>query len=100
MQAGVWQYREPSRILPRSRIHVATKHKTCTVAGCNRLSHGKAFCGTHLKKGKQVMTVPVGLQGFLRSDCCAVQCTLGKRHDYGEQYCEKCGNPCCWKTQM
>ena len=77
-----------------------TKHKTCTAPGCDKVSHGKAFCSKHLKGKKQILSVPGEMQSFLRSDCCTAPCKVGTRHEYGEQYCKKCEEACRWKTVM
>ncbi len=33
----------------------------------------------------------------IRSLCCEAKCKAGPVHDYGEQYCSKCKEPCPWK---
>ena len=78
-------------------MHTA-KAKMCTVDGCGRQTHGKAYCSTHLKAGKRPLVVlSKEVRAFMRSDCCGVVCIMGKRHDYGEQYCSECEAACCWK---
>ncbi|MDD5025863.1 MAG: hypothetical protein PHH13_00640 [Candidatus Peribacteraceae bacterium] len=80
----------------------ATKHSSCTVEGCGKPSLGKAYCNMHMKevrKGKKPHAVaPLVLGPLVHSNCCNAQCFNGKRHEYGEQYCKKCGEACCWKN--
>lgn len=57
---------------------------------------GKLYCSKHLlTHGKQKMTKET--QALLRSHCCSAPCTVGVKHEYGEQYCAKCKLTCIWK---
>ena len=79
-----------------------TKYKACIVDGCGKQSHGKAYCDKHLiefKRGKKpVAVISDERKALMRSSCCGTVCTAGARHEYGEQYCKKCGQPCMWTT--
>ena len=77
-------------------MHVA-KHTRCIVEGCGKETKGKAFCTMHLKDKSRKLTVPAAQQKTLRSLCCDAVCTKGERHEYGEQYCGKCKEPCLWQ---
>jgi len=74
-----------------------TEKKICDAEGCGlKPLRGKSYCSKHLAThGKQKMTKEMQL--MLRSACCNVACTVGERHEYGEQYCSRCKQGCIWK---
>ncbi len=74
-----------------------TKYKVCIVDGCGRASHGKAYCGTHLKGRSTSAPITAAVLSSMRSMCCDATCTTGDPHEYGKQYCEKCGSACMWR---
>ena len=74
-----------------------TQKKNCTAEGCTlKQLKGKLFCGKHLPiHGRQKMTKET--QALVRSNCCNASCSVGEKHEYGEQYCNKCKLTCIWK---
>ena len=75
-----------------------TPKKTCISDGCeHKQARGKQHCWRHLKelKAKQVMSKED--QALIRSQCCHAACTIGEKHEYGEQYCKKCEQACIWQ---
>lgn len=74
-----------------------SQKKTCEAEECAlKQVRGKVYCIKHLQThGKQKMTKET--QTLLRSNCCNAPCTVGEKHEYGEQYCNKCSHTCIWK---
>jgi hypothetical protein len=68
-----------------------TRRSTCSTAGCAGQAFGKDHCRKHSAELRMANILLV-------STCCKAACTIGQRHEYGEQYCKQCGNACCWKT--
>ncbi len=76
--------------------------KPCLVEGCSSPTNGKPYCAKHaveVRQGKRPKSVkPLPSGAMMRSLCCDAPCKAGDRHEYGEQYCKACGEPCAWKT--
>jgi hypothetical protein len=70
--------------------------KICMVPGCGRKSHGKQYCGSHMKEMREKAVISKEVLARMRSSCCSAKCSTGDKHEYGEQYCTKCGAGCCW----
>lgn len=75
-----------------------SEKKNCEAEGCSmKQMRGKKYCNRHVAAyGKPKMTTAT--QALLRSNCCNASCTVGKKHEYGEQYCDKCTLMCIWKV--
>ncbi len=72
-------------------------YETCLVAGCGKATQGKQYCSKHASPNQR-RSLSTDLRALIRSECCDAKCTIGEVHEYGEQYCTKCKQPCCWKT--
>ncbi|MFH0770801.1 MAG: hypothetical protein V1926_05525 [Candidatus Peregrinibacteria bacterium] len=71
-------------------------HTTCKAQGCRSPSHGKLHCRRHALK--EITVITPDQRAHMRSLCCSALCEAGKHHEYGNQYCGKCKEPCCWKA--
>lgn len=67
------------------------KRSTCSTPGCGQQAFGKEHCRKHAASARMA-----GIE--LKSSCCGAACVAGTAHEYGEQYCKKCGNACMWKA--
>jgi len=72
------------------------KSKICSVRGCGRPLRSNGFCEGHFKTNGKEISMSKEQQENIRSNCCAAICFSGDRHEYGRQYCKKCGQACCW----
>jgi len=86
-------YCEPLPTLP-----IQKKYAVCLVKECGKDSYGRQYCEKHTSVDLR-RRLPNTLRAHIRSHCCSAKCVSGKAHENGEQYCAKCKEPCCWKTQ-
>ncbi len=82
------------RLLPNTSIQKTREN--CPAKGCGKPSHGKPYCLRHVTAAQR-RVLPQEVLRNIRSLCCEASCTSGPVHDYGEQYCSKCKEPCPWK---
>lgn len=73
------------------------RRETCLVGGCGKASHGKQYCEKHLNVAQR-RKLTTERSALIRSDCHNVKCVAGVAHEYGEQYCSQCKEPCRWKA--
>lgn len=73
------------------------RHEICVVGECGKASHGKQYCDKHANVAQRRKLTSTQ-SAVIRSDCHRAACMPGKAHEYGEQYCTRCLEPCCWKA--
>jgi hypothetical protein len=49
-----------------------------------------------MKEMRAKAVIPKDVLARMRSSCCKAKCSSGSQHEYGKQYCTKCGGGCCW----
>src|SRR3990167_6709986 len=84
------EYCQVTRLAGFSPSPPMQKHREiCAIGACGQPSRGKQYCAKHMTAAQR-RTLTSELSGLIRSDCCSAKCVIGKVHDNGEQYCEKC----------
>ncbi len=72
----------------------------CLIKDCKGRTDGGNYCKKHIKGKKPPTVITAEARLFMRSQCCKAACEHGKRHEYGEQYCAKCKEPCEWRVSL
>ncbi len=95
--------KKKAKIMPRTLrvlppLPIQKKYAVCLVKECGKDSYGRQYCEKHTSVDLR-RKLPNTLRAHIRSHCCSAKCVSGKAHENGEQYCAKCKEPCCWKTQ-
>jgi len=79
-------------------MHIITR-KQCATEGCTSQTRGRDYCTKHLKDRKAA-PITSAARRTMFSGCCNAACVEGEKHEYGTQHCEKCKEPCQWKTKL